>query len=394
MRLAIVTTHPVQYNAPWFRLLGEQSGVELRVFYTWHAGTQAVQDPGFGRAIAWDLPLTEGYNFELTPPSSKVERRTFWNMDSPELVSRIKDFRPEAVLVFGWNFRSHARVMRYFHRRIPVLFRGDSTLLDQRSGFRDVARQTVLRNVYGSVDFALSVGTRNTEYFRHYGLKSEQIVLVPHAIDNARFSADEARAVEAAAALRIRAGFNEGDTVLLFAGKFEAKKCPDRLVRAFQAVSEDRTDLRLLLVGNGPLEDALKSAAENDPRIAFMPFQNQLEMPFVYRAGDVTVLPSAYNETWGLCLNESMASGRPIVASRRAGASRDLIVEQVTGFACEPDEESLLSCLQTLPSRPSLLKMGEHCRRFIAKWSFDVIVRRIVDLLSSIRDNTCEGVTP
>ena len=358
MRLAIVTTHPVQYNAPWFRLLSEQAGLELRVFYTWHAGTHAMRDPGFGRVIAWDLPLKEGYDSELVAPSSANERRTFWNMDSPEVVPRIKAFRPDAVLVFGWNFRSHLRVMRYFHGRIPVLFRGDSTLLDLRSGFRNIARRSVLRNVYRWVDFALSVGTCNTEYFGNYGLKADQIILVPHAIDNARFAADNASCCEAASMLRMNLGFDGDDSVLLFAGKFEPKKCPDRLIRVFREVSGVRSDLRLLLVGNGPLEDALKDAAAKDPKIVFLPFQNQLEMPVIYRTGDVTVLPSAYNETWGLCLNEAMACGRTVVASSRVGASRDLIVEQTSGFSCAPDEESLHHCLQALPSRSRLLAMG------------------------------------
>jgi hypothetical protein len=112
-RLAIVTTHPVQYNAPWFRMLNEQGQIDCRVFYTWHDG-QATVDPGFGRVASWDIPLTEGYPWELVAPSRRVEVRTFWNMDSPELLKRVSAFQPDAVLVIGWSYRSHLTVMKYF----------------------------------------------------------------------------------------------------------------------------------------------------------------------------------------------------------------------------------------------------------------------------------------
>ena len=46
-RLAIVATHPIQYNVPWFRRLAAQEGIEICVFYTWHADESAKYDPDF-----------------------------------------------------------------------------------------------------------------------------------------------------------------------------------------------------------------------------------------------------------------------------------------------------------------------------------------------------------
>jgi glycosyltransferase involved in cell wall biosynthesis len=384
VRLAIVATHPVQYNAPWFRKLSENADVELRVFYTWHSGQAPVHDAGFGRAIAWDIPLTEGYPFELVAPSSAVERRTFWNMDSPQLIQRLKKFRPDVVLVFGWNYRSHFRVMRHFHGRVPVLFRGDSTLLDQQSSVRAFARTATLRFAYQFVDFALSVGANNRDYFLHHGLRTNQIVHVPHAIDNHRFASVDSGFEQSAQSQRAALGFGEDCTVVLFAGKFELKKCPDRLISAFCRVMEKRPDLRLLLVGSGPLESMLKSTAAGNQGIRFLPFQNQMEIPAIYRVGDVTTLPSSHDETWGLCLNESMASGRPVLASDRVGAARDLVIPGETGFVCQSDEHGLFHALLSLPLRSRLMQMGVNAQRYIADWSFDVIVSRIAELCSSL----------
>jgi hypothetical protein len=63
MKLAIVTTHPIQYNAPWFRLVSQARNFDTKVFYTWEQSNQQQKyDPGFGKIIEWDIPLLEGYD--------------------------------------------------------------------------------------------------------------------------------------------------------------------------------------------------------------------------------------------------------------------------------------------------------------------------------------------
>lgn len=378
IRLAVIATHPVQYNAPWFRMLAQKSDVDLKVFYTWQDGTKAIQDPGFGKKITWSLSLTDGYDLQLVSPSTEVERRTFRNMDSPGLIPTVEQFDPTAILVVGWNFRSHLRALRYFHGRVPVLFRGDSTLLDKRSGPKALLRSTLLRWVLRHVDYALSVGTNNAAYFRHHGMKEHQILDVPHAIDNDRFQGDDQDYDIQARELREQLGFNESHTVLLFAGKFEHKKRPDRLVGLFLQALKNRPDLRLLLVGNGVMEERLKTMALGCEAIQFLPFQNQDQIPVIYRVGDITVLPSQYNETWGLALNESMASGRTVMTTLQAGAAIDLVETGVTGFLIDAEAEDSHQAISELPGRHQLLAMGAHCQKFIrSNWSFERIVEGI-----------------
>jgi len=63
----------------------------------------------------------------------------------------------------------------------------------------------------------------------------------------------------------------------------------------------------------------------------FHGFVNQREMPAVYAAADVVVLPSDGRETWGLAVNEGMACGVPAVVSDKVGCGPDLIEEGTTG---------------------------------------------------------------
>ena len=59
-KLAIITTHPIQYNAPWFKLLAERKNIIIKVFYTWsQVLNEEKYDPGFGKNIEWDIPLLD-----------------------------------------------------------------------------------------------------------------------------------------------------------------------------------------------------------------------------------------------------------------------------------------------------------------------------------------------
>ena len=60
-RLAILTSHPVQYNAPAFRALAAIPSLELHVFYEWD-GQSTTVDREFGRRVEWDVPLLDGYD--------------------------------------------------------------------------------------------------------------------------------------------------------------------------------------------------------------------------------------------------------------------------------------------------------------------------------------------
>ena len=65
-KLAIISTHPVQYNAPFFKLLTERNNIKIKVFYTWsQSENNKKYDPGFDRIIAWDIPLLDGYEYEF-----------------------------------------------------------------------------------------------------------------------------------------------------------------------------------------------------------------------------------------------------------------------------------------------------------------------------------------
>jgi glycosyltransferase involved in cell wall biosynthesis len=310
-KLAVITSHPIQYYAPVFRALAESGAVDLRVFYTWSQAAQTGQyDAGFGAAVSWDVPLLSGYAYEFVPNAAAEPGPAHFNgLVNPTLARDIEAWHADAVLVFGWSYRSHLLAMRRFKGRIPVLFRGDSTLLDPQSWWRTALRRACLRWVYRHVDVAIAVGSNSRDYFAWCGIPASRIAMAPHSIDTERFGADAASQESRAGAWRADLGIDPGSVVFLFAGKLQYKKDPALLLEAFCALPPGS---HLIYAGSGELEAELKARARGLDAVHFLPFQNQSAMPTVYRLGDVLVLPSrGPGETWGLALNEAMACARP-----------------------------------------------------------------------------------
>ncbi len=383
-KLAIVSSHPIQYNAPLFKLLTQNGVIAIKVFYTW--GRSALlnkQDPGFGRVIEWDIPLLDGYehcfvdNISTDPGSHH-----FKGIINPTLNSEIEKWGADAVLVFGWAFQSHLKCLRYFHHKIPVLFRGDSTLLDERTGIKEILRRLLLTWIYQHVDVALYVGKNNKQYFLANGLRPAQLMYAPHAVDNDRFAEPAAEYEKQAREIRKNAGIQEDDLVLLFTGKFEKKKNPLFLMALLAMISDRR--FKILFVGSGALLPQIKAAAEKDSRIILMDFQNQQQMPAIYRVADFVILPSTGpGETWGLAINEAMACRKAVVASDKAGGAIDLIEDGINGLVLDLQNIAPLQILikDALKHKALLAEMGRQSKVKINAFTFNHVASAIEECM-------------
>ena len=314
-------------------MLHEVDGLDLLVTYS-KKQDEVLYDPDFQRNIIWDIPLTDGYNHESFEASTK--------QGLAAMIDFISDFNPTAILVYGWNFPGHFRVMRHFHRRVPVWFRGDSTLLDPMPIWKKLLRKTWLTFVYRHVDKAFFVGHANKRYFQWAGLTNTQLVHAPHAVDNAFFMKDDDARRRKAMELQNAMGIEPEATVILFAGKLEKKKQPIELGRALVSLGKIRPNKKLHLVyaGSGELSERMKSEFAEFKNIHFMGFINQSQMPVYYRMGDFICLPSkGPGETWGLAVNEAMASGCTPIVSDRVGCGEDLVKDPLRVLEADKPEE-------------------------------------------------------
>ena len=380
-KLAIVTTHPIQYYAPMFKLLTMRGNIDIRVFYTWGEKALDKYDPGFDKKIEWDIPLLEGYPYEwVENTSAKPGSHHFRGIINPHLINQIRKWQPDAVLFYGWAYHSHLKAMRYFKNKVAVLFWGDSTLLDEQMGARNLLKSVFLKWVYKHIDHAFYVGSNNKHYFKRYGLKENQLSFAPHATDNERFADNKSAE---AILIRKKLGIRNDEILILFAGKLEGKKSPELLLNAFLALN--KPGMHLLFVGNGGLENNLKIMAADKPSVHFMDFHNQSAMPAIYEACDLFCLPSkGPGETWGLAVNEAMACGKAILVSDKVGCAIDLVNEGYNGMVFKNENvDDLREKLKELTLSKELLKLyGNNSKKLITNWNFSKIAEAIENKLN------------
>ncbi len=393
-KLSVVLSHPIQYYSPWFRHISAHGGIDLTVFYLWDFGIQARYDPQFEQAIQWDIPLLDGYRSVFVPNRSRHPGTDRFNgLDNPELVASLVAARPDAILMFGYAFRSHLRVMLSPRlAKVPLLLRGDSHDLARTRGWKARARRLLRRVLFQRFSAFLAVGSANAEYFRNCGVPRSHIHLVPHCVDNDRFTQQAENAAGQAVAWREQLGIAANATVILFAGKFETKKRPLDLLRAFLEIkmvdgAPEVARAVLLFVGAGALEPDLRRMAGDKigQSVFFAPFHNQSRMPMVYATGDVLVLPSCgEGETWGLAVNEAMNMGLPCIVSSHVGCAADLISEGQTGWVFPAGDIDALagvlrSALQAGPE--ALRRMGALARAHVQTYSYEAATIALRSLL-------------
>jgi glycosyltransferase involved in cell wall biosynthesis len=375
-KLAIITTHPIQYYAPVFKLLAKKT--QLKVFYTWGEQSMVKYDKGFAKQIEWDIPLLDGYDYQFLVNASKDPgTHHFIGIINPGLISVVQDFEPNAILIYGWAWKSHLKALRFFKGKIPIYFRGDSTLLDQQNNFKNLLRKIFLKWIYSHVDKAFYVGSANKNYYSQFGLKEKQLFFTPHAIDNSRFGKTDRQET-----IKIREKLSIGTEgiLILFAGKLEPKKAPDLLLKALKQLANP--NLQLLFVGNGELEKELKLMADNLTNVHFMDFQNQSKMPAIYQACDLFCLPSkGPNETWGLAVNEAMAAGKAVLVSTKVGCAVDLVKPGINGevFKSNDLDDLTQKLTELTESKEKLTEMGIQSQQIIQNWSFEKQVEAIVN---------------
>ena len=379
VRLAIISSHPIQYYAPWFGYLHQQSDLQVKVFYLWDFGVTQQQDVDFKTSVQWDIPLLKGYDYEFVPNiSQRPGTNHFWGLNNPSLKQRVAAYGPQAVLLMNYNYASIYRFLWQWHwqqsgqpsgQKSALMFRGDSHILQVPQGVKPWLKRQWIRQIYRQFDACLYVGQANRQYFEYHGVPSERLFFAPHAIDNSRFIETAPQAIKDAAQWKQELGIPPNHRVILFAGKLIEKKRPQDLLRAF--IKANLQQVSLLFVGSGPLETELRQTAKDMANVYFAPFQNQSQMPRTYGIATVVVLPSrGHGETWGLAINEAMCLGKPIIVSDHVGCADDLVKENGWIFPAG-DADALANCLtQAFVNPVSLADKGQQSFTLINRYTY------------------------
>lgn len=348
-RVAIVQTHPIQYMAPWFRWMTmHEPDLDVTVLFAVEP-TASAQASGFGGRFQWSLPLRDGYVSRVLSPEpwdGPLDGSSFREIPGPGLDAALDEIRPDAVVVPGWHARVYQEAVAVSRRRgWPVIYRGDSTRASGRRGLVRLARRAVTRRRLSRFDAFLAVGTRSRDYLLAHGAVDPLIFPSPHAVDNAFFANAAPRGGDAERrAIRDRFCLRPDRPVVLMAGKLQPKKRPLDVIRA---VARLQPAAQLLVAGRGPLDEACRGeAARLGVTAVFAGFLQPPALAEAYAAADVLALASDADETWGLVVNEALASGCPVVVSDEVGCAPDLVGDDTGAVFRGGDVDALARALR------------------------------------------------
>jgi glycosyltransferase involved in cell wall biosynthesis len=388
-KVAILASHPIQYQAPLFRYLAKQDGVNLKIFFSSDFGVTPKRDEQFGVTFSWDIPLLDGYEHEfLVNKATNPGPQSSKGLYNPDADRRILDFRPDAVLVHGYaSWSSRFVINRMSHYDVPLIFRGESNLLQPRPLLIRIAKEFYLRNLFRKISAFASIGGYNSEYYRHYGVSENKIHSAPYTVDNAYFQSRTAEACIEAERLREELGIFDR-IVILFSAKFISKKRPLELIEGFYR-SGIFSDCVLVFAGDGEMKPSMEKRIADlgiSSSIRFLGFRNQSRMPATYALGDLFVIPSSI-EPWGLAVNEAMNLGLPIIASDMVSSARDLIHHGENGWVYPSGAiDSLAAYLSEAASlgREGLRVKGQRSLEIISRWGIPETASGILDALGSV----------
>ncbi len=370
-KLAVLTSHPIQYQAPLFRLLSSSSWIELVVYFRENIGFNAYFDKEFGKELKWDIPLLEGYRHSFLKNSFDIARKLF-------------EEKPDAVLVYGWNsFSDWFAIFAAKFFKIKTLLLGENPLNQElfKTKWKIFAKKIILGQIlFKIIDIFLYIGEENKKFYQFYGVPKEKMFFVPYAVDNERFVKEATSNKKQAT--RKKHGIGGKNVVILFVGKLIKKKRPMDLLKAYEKLISNIT---LVFVGDGILRPELEKYVKehNLKNVIFTGFKNQTELPQYYAMADIFVLPSGAGETWGLAVNEAMCFGLPIIVSDVVGCGSDLVRQEENGYIFPlGDIKKLAEYLKKITENDKIKKsFGKKSFEIIRNYSFKKDIEGILKAL-------------
>ena len=391
--LAILTTHPIQYQVPLWRALARDGTVPFEVWFLSRHGSVVGRDPGFGESFAWDVDLLTGYPHRFLDPSARDVTSFTRVRLGAEARALMRSSTPQALLVCGWNVAAYWQAARQAARLgIRVWMRGESNDLGERSAPRRALRRYLHSRLFGYCDEFLYIGSANRRLYESHGISPERLHFTPYAVDNERFSLQSGQLRSERDAIRAGWRIPADSYCVLFAGKLIPKKNPLDLVAAVGLLRDESSPVHLLFAGAGALRSKLRAACSvshdadlggeakapergGRPPASFTGFLNQNEIARAYVAADCLVLPSDSGETWGLVVNEAMATGLPCAVSDACGCAEDLVrpLSRRLTFPAG-DVAALAAAIRDLRSQPpARSRILEQISGFTVQRSVDTI---------------------
>ena len=343
------------------------------------AGTAVFSDRGARFVCLETAARQRACPWELPDDDPAFEKRTIFPGTDYETLGRgairhgvmsaLRSIDPDAVVVCGWGILESRAAIAWCRRHgKTVVLMSESQRADKP---RSLPGEAFKGRIVAQCDAALVGGKLQKEYVVRLGMHPDRVHLGLAVVDNEYFGS----AVSKVRAQREHRAVNP-QPCLLSVLRFVWEK---NLLVAMEAYKKYRCIVgrpawKWTLCGDGPLRQKILNNRRSlglVRHIELLGSRQIDELPAVYAGASALWLPSI-RETWGFVVNEAMASGLPVLVSKRAGCAHLLVEENVNGFTFDPTStDDMADCLVRFHhlTEEGRGAMSQQSRRKITAWS-------------------------
>lgn len=357
----------------------EEKGIELRVVEIAGQGSPYQFAATAHRPDWWDCLF----------PTSKIETLDMKAVRRA-IVDKLDQLNPDIVFAGAIAFPSGASGVYWANKNKKKIVIFDDARL------QDVPRSRLVgwvkKSIYTAVDAILCPSSAWIETFKHFGFREGQLFFGVNVVDNGKWQMGVTDSDHQLEGLP--------DRYILSVGRQIPKKNYLGLLQAYsQYCLSVKSPTHLVLVGEGEQRGELERfvADNNLDRVIFLPYQSQDLLKHIYQKASFFVLPSLHGETWGLVVNEAMASGLPVLVSNQVGCASTLVADGQNGYTFDPNNHDQLSKMVAHLSDLSdqeRVSMGEKSREIISKWGLERFCHGVNDAIQFVSKSKKRKVNP
>jgi glycosyltransferase involved in cell wall biosynthesis len=354
---------PSPYQRELFNALYSDGRMQIRVLYC----AQVAHDRN------WSIP---GLNpFEEVLPGKTIGWLGPSAHFNPCIIKILREDTSNLFVLSDYSALTTQIAMRYLTwRRKPWVFWGELPGLRQHGRLTRFIRHRLHGPIGNGAVAIAAVGSLAVAAYQRL-FPEIPVFNIPYFCDLAPFRAAARQRGNDANEKSLAIG-------ILFSGQFIERKGIDVLIHAFARIAHRVPALELHLLGTGQAVDSLCKLIppKLSHRIHFLGFKQPAELPPIFAAADIFVLPSRH-DGWGVVVNEALGAGLPIIISDRVGA-RDLVEDGRNGLiTCAGDVEELAEALLQLGQSPEMRRsFAKGSAERAAQWDLDEGVRRWIEL--------------
>lgn len=356
--LAIITTHPIQYQVPLFKALEKVKELKSYVFYGCDQGVNKTKiDKDFNKKFSWNISMLSGYKFFFSKYDSNYED---WFLRFPNISKKLDKINCNCILILGWNKIIYFQAILYaIKKKIPIMLRAENNLNLNTNIFKKILKNIFFRILFSFFSKIFYIGKLNKFFYLYYGVKKSKLCSAPYFVDNNFFHKKIKKSNKT---------FN-----ILFIGKFIKRKNPFDILKIAESLKNYK-NIKFTLIGDGPLlpvcQDWIRK--KDISNINFRGFKNQMQMRQIYNQNHILINSSTY-ETWGLVVNEAMSAGVPCIITDKTGCGPDLIIKGKTGYIYPVGNLDILKkyILKIYKNKRVYFRMSSNVKNIIKKNSIN-----------------------